>query len=83
MTTEAAEEPARVSIRDVSGEIRAELARRGMSQRELALCLGMGPVALSRRLRGVVRLSVPELAEIARVLGVPPSQFIDLRPRHT
>jgi len=82
VTTEATDTAGPGAIRDVAGEIRAELARKRMSQRELALCLGMGPVALSRRLRGVVRLSVPELAEIARVLDAPVSQFTDPRPRH-
>lgn len=59
-------------------EVRVLLVRRQMKQTELATRLGVTEMWLSRRLRGVQSLSLDELAQIAEVLGVYPT---DLLPR--
>jgi transcriptional regulator with XRE-family HTH domain len=58
-------------------EIRGELARRRMTQVELAAASGLGEVPLNRRLRGHVPLSLPDVDAIAAALGVPPSALLD------
>lgn len=66
----------------VSAEIRAELARQRMSQRQLAEKLGIHPTLVSRRLRGGKDRSwtIAELEQIARILGVSIEQLISSRP---
>jgi len=59
----------------VAGEIRAELARQGREQQELARQLGHKPSWLSRRLSGETKMSVGDLKAIARMLGVPVAQL--------
>jgi len=54
----------------VLANIRAELARRRISHRQLAMRLGITPEFLSRRMRNEVPLGVEELGAIADVLGV-------------
>lgn len=58
--------------------VRAEMARAGVSQADLAARVGLSQSALSKRLRGVVPFRVDELDAIARVLRVTAS---DLLPR--
>jgi len=60
----------------VAGEVRAAMARRGVSQTALAAALGMSQAAVSRRLRGAIPLDVKELAAIAEILGVPMSVLV-------
>jgi transcriptional regulator with XRE-family HTH domain len=60
----------------VAGEVRAAMARRGVSQTALAGALGMSQAAVSRRLRGAIPLDVKELAAIAEILGVPMSVLV-------
>jgi transcriptional regulator with XRE-family HTH domain len=72
MTTEAT--PQRVD--GVLRNIRAEMARSDYTQARLAAVLGISQVAVSKRLRGVVPLSVPELFAVAEFLDVPPSQLL-------
>lgn len=55
----------------VGSNIRAELARRGLSQRDLATHLGISQSQLSKRLRGQIDLSVAELSAAAAYLDVP------------
>lgn len=59
-------------------EIRACMARRRVTGRDLAAELGMGRQSMQRRLAGDVPLSVPELIAIAAVLDVPVSTFTDV-----
>lgn len=59
----------------VTAEIRAELARQRMPQRRVAEELGISEAQASERFLGRVPLDVPELERIARLLGVPVSQF--------
>lgn len=55
----------------VAANVRAEVARRGMSARKLALALDVPASTLSRRLNGTVPFDVDELAAVAAVLAVP------------
>lgn len=56
--------------------VRAEMARKGLSQAALAAELGMSQSMLSYRLAGRVALDVEELARIAAVLEVPVSTLM-------
>jgi transcriptional regulator with XRE-family HTH domain len=58
-------------------EIRAEMGRQRISQRQLAPKVGMAQGQLSQRLSGTVPLRINELEVIAAVLGVPVSQFLN------
>lgn len=51
--------------------VRAEMARAGVSQIDLAERVGLSQSGLSKRLRGVVPFDVNELDSIATALGVP------------
>lgn len=53
-----------------AGEIRAELARRRLSQRDFADAIGKSQVWVSRRLSGAVPLTVDDVELIARGLEV-------------
>lgn len=64
-------------------EIRGELARQRMTQRELAAACGLGEIPLNRRLRGHVPLSLPEVEAIAAALGVSPTALLDPPQRAT
>lgn len=57
--------------------VRAEMARKVMTQTALARHLGFSQVALSARLRGVTPFDVNELARCAEVLGVPLDRLLD------
>ncbi|PZM88676.1 MAG: hypothetical protein DIU79_16495 [Actinobacteria bacterium] len=62
----------------VAEEIRALLARRRMSGRELARQLGVSPSWVSYRLTGTQPIDLNDLDAIAQVLGVG---IVDLLPR--
>lgn len=62
---------------DFPAEVRAEMARRGWSLRDLAAQVGMSPSTLQRRLRGDTGLTVTELAEICEAFGIPLSTFVE------
>lgn len=49
--------------------LEAELARRGLSKKELALCLGCTPSTLSMKLNGKSPISLYEAAKIKAILG--------------
>lgn len=51
--------------------VRAELARRRISGREMARHLGWSPATTQRRLAGTAPLDIDELAAVAAFLGVP------------
>lgn len=55
----------------VTREIRAEMAREGLSQQELARQMVWTPAYLSRRLLGEVSWSLDDLEEIANILEIP------------
>ena len=60
----------------VADSIRAEMARRRISQKELAERVGMTQPAVSRRLSGEVVFAVDELPTFAEALGVPVSTLL-------
>jgi transcriptional regulator with XRE-family HTH domain len=60
----------------VAEEIRVLLTRRQMTQRELADKLGMSLQALNYRLTGTQELGVNEVASIAKILGVAPTDLM-------
>lgn len=69
----------------VAAEIRAQIARKGLSGRQLAFRLGKSQPWMSRRLTGDVAFDVNELDQIAAVLGVSARDFFpenDEGPRH-
>ena len=51
--------------------VRAEMARRKISQEAVAQTLGLSQASVSARLRGVTPFRVDELLRIADLLGVP------------
>jgi len=54
----------------ISGEIRAELARQGITQSQLAQRLGWAQTTVSRKLLGQRPLEVDDVEAIATALGV-------------
>jgi len=65
-----------IAAKHVAAEVRAEIARQGLTQQTLARQLDWKQPYLSRRLGGHVPLDVAELVAIAEVLGVPAVQFL-------
>ena len=61
--------------RRVAAEIRAEIARQGMTQDQLAAKTGISQSSLSRRLTAAYPFSTSEIAAIADALGVPATSF--------
>ena len=53
----------------VSANVRAEIARKRLTQTEMAKALGMTQQMLSRRVNGYVEFSVNELVALATLLG--------------
>jgi len=60
----------------VAAEVRAEMARQNVPQRELGRVLGLSQGAAWRRLKGDVPFDVAELAKVAELLKAPMSQFL-------
>jgi predicted transcriptional regulator len=60
----------------VAANVRAELARRSLSQTDLARMLGTTQQAVSRRISGKVPFDTEELNSIAEQLGVPVASLI-------
>jgi transcriptional regulator with XRE-family HTH domain len=58
------------------GALRAEMARRGATQNEIAKALGITQQSVSRRLKGEVPITVSELKSIADYLGVHASVLL-------
>lgn len=64
----------------VASEVRAEMARQGKRNRELAPVLEVSEQAVSERMRGSIEFRLSELYAVARFLGVPISRFIPAEP---
>jgi transcriptional regulator with XRE-family HTH domain len=62
--------PRRTLAEVIATEIRAEMTRQGMSQRELGEQLGWHQTRVSRKLLGQKPLEVDDIERIAGVLGV-------------
>ena len=60
----------------VAANIRAEMARTGKNQGDIAKVLGITRQAVSRRLLGFTPLDVDQLAKIADLLGVSMSELL-------
>lgn len=60
----------------VGATVRAELARRGLSQAALAEALDLAQPQVSKRLRGVIAFDINELTAIARFLEIPLSELL-------
>lgn len=60
----------------VAGEVRALLARRQITGKQLAVHLGVSQFSVSRRLRGQTAFSIDELTSVAGFLGVPVEELI-------
>jgi transcriptional regulator with XRE-family HTH domain len=60
----------------VAAAVRAELARRGKTQREVGEILGLPQPSISVRLRGLRSFRAEELISIADWLGIPVVQLM-------
>lgn len=60
---------------NVAAEVRAEMARRRVNQREVGEILGIPQSQVSRRLRGVIAFNTDELGRLADAWGIPLSAF--------
>jgi transcriptional regulator with XRE-family HTH domain len=60
----------------VAAEVRAEMARQGVKQGQVAEALGISRVAAQRRINGEMPWDVAELAQVASFLGKPIAQFM-------
>lgn len=61
---------------EIASNIRAELGRKRISQRELARQLGISPTAMHMRLRGETRIPSDELVQIAQLLELDPAELL-------
>jgi transcriptional regulator with XRE-family HTH domain len=60
----------------IAAEVRAEIARQGKTQRQVAELIGMAQQLLQVRLAGSRSFRAEEIAKLAEVLGVPVDQFL-------
>lgn len=60
----------------VGTNVKAEMARRGLSQAALAGRLGLSQTAVSARLRGVTPFDINELVHVAGFLGMTVDQLL-------
>lgn len=72
MSTLRAVPPA--SLNDqVAATVRAELARRRMTQQDLARAVGLSQASVSERLRGKTPFSTDDIERVADALGIHPA----------
>lgn len=64
----------------VAAEVRAELARRQMTQQDLAAIVGMSQASVSERLRGKTMFTLDDIERFATALEVHPAVFLDATP---
>ncbi|MBP7973443.1 MAG: helix-turn-helix transcriptional regulator [Candidatus Nanopelagicales bacterium] len=60
----------------VSGEIRAQLARKRLTQGDLSTALGISQPQVSSRLLGRIGWSIDELATVAAWLDIPLADLV-------
>ena len=60
----------------VGANVRAELARRRLSQSDLAAHLGVSQTAISKRLSGEVAWDINELSTVAAFFGLTVEQLV-------
>lgn len=63
---------------ETGANVRAEIARRGVTQAAISEAIGVSQSQFSKRLQGRIAFDINELASIAHVLDVP---LTDLIPR--
>lgn len=68
--------PVTNSAAKVGATVRAELARRGLSQADLSRAIKVAQPQVSKRLRGVIAFDINELTAIARFLEIPLSDLL-------
>lgn len=61
----------------MNGNLRAEMARRGIRQTDLAEVLGMSQASLSNRLAGKAEWKLSELQVIAQHMGIPLTRLLE------
>lgn len=61
----------------VAATVRAELARRGLNQWDLAERMGISRGAVSQRLLGHVPFDTDDLAAVAELLDITPSEILE------
>jgi predicted XRE-type DNA-binding protein len=61
---------------EVSGEVKAWMARRNVKQEALATALGITQPSLSMRLRGRTRWTIQDLVIVSKTLDVPVSVLL-------
>lgn len=64
------------TITDITTEVRAEIARKSATVRDLADALGVAPATVSRKLAGLIPLTVAELLTVCHWLDVSPSTLL-------
>lgn len=62
----------------IAGNVRAEVARRRVTQEQLADVLRLTQQGVSRRMTGQVAFDATELALLGQALGVEPGVFFDV-----
>jgi transcriptional regulator with XRE-family HTH domain len=60
----------------VSDEVRALMGRHRITQRDLAVWMGLNQTAISARLRGATEWKVSEIERVADGFGVHPSELM-------
>ena len=61
---------------DLAAELRAEIARRNVTGREIAEHLGTYPEKISRTLTGNREMTVAEFVDIATAIGTDPAHIL-------
>jgi transcriptional regulator with XRE-family HTH domain len=56
--------------------VRAEMARKGLTQRKLAEALGMSQPQITKRIAGRIEFRPSELEKAAELLGIPMTRFL-------
>ena len=64
----------------VAGAVRAEMARRGLRQADVAQLLGVSQGAVSRKVQGDVAFTVDELFTLADRWGLTPADLMPPEP---
>ena len=68
---------------EVSGVVRAEIARQRRDQKEISTLLGIHPNVLGRKGRREVAFSTGELMEVANALGLSAAEITREAEQHT
>jgi transcriptional regulator with XRE-family HTH domain len=64
----------------VAASVRAEAARRGFKQVDLAAMLGLSQAAMSRKLHGLIPFTIAEVYELADVMDLDATELVPLEP---